>query len=499
MMARDPQLELPPAPSPLENRTRASSPRIAVDQNPLTDVGNARRLVAGYRDEIRWVPSWKCWLVWDGHRWCRDELNSVLERAKDTVREYTQAATDIADDDKRAKAVRFGLASERAQRLNAMVDLAKSDPEIAISADQLDRDPLLFNCLNGTIDLTTGDLLPHEPERLLTKIAPVEFDLNAVSETWDRFIDTVTGGDQELADYLQRTAGYALTGLTDEEIILFIVGPTGTGKTTYLEAIKAVMGDYAATANSESFLHQGNRSGPRNDLARLRGIRLVTASELPQHRTFDEVTLKQLSGGDTINARFLYSEEFEYRPQFLITIAANHRPSVREGDDAVWRRLKLVPFDQRIPANARDPEIKKALTTPATSGSAILNWMVKGALKWREHGLREPTTVTVATRSYRIENDHFSQFVDERCIEGDHEWISSDDLYKSYRAYSEAVGNHHPYGPRQVTTLLQDRGCTPERRSCHRGWRGIGLAERVSPDTSPTLDTDSGKSSEEVH
>ncbi len=165
----------------------------------------------------------------------------------------------------------------------------------------------------------------------------------------------------------------------------------------------------------------------------------------------------------------------------------------------MWRRLKLVPFDKRIPAGARDPEIKKALTTPATSGSAILNWMVKGALKWREHGLREPTTVTVATRSYRIENDHFSQFVDERCIEGDHEWISSDDLYQSYHAYSEATGNHHRHGPRQVARLLQDRGCTPERRSSHRGWRGIGLTARVSPDTSPTLDTDSGKSSEEVH
>jgi putative DNA primase/helicase len=341
--------------------------------------------------------------------------------------------------------------------------------------NELDSDPWLLNCANGTINLRTGELRPHNRRDLITKLAPVVYEPDARHPVWDAHIEHVTRGDLEFADYLQRAAGYCLTGKAEEEKLLLFSGGTATGKTTHLEAMKSAMGDYAATADFETFLRVGNSRGPRNDIARLAGVRLVSASEVPPGRLFDDSALKQLTGGDTISARFLYGEFFEYKPQFTICLAANHPPSVRDDDPAIWRRLKLVPFVNELPEEDRDPKVKARLTDPTDAGPAILIWMVEGALKWQQDGLREPAVVREATQAYRSENEDFSEFVSDCCVEEVEQWATSVQLHSRYRDWSHAHGYTHPYGPKRFGSQLRGRGHIPQKRGGVRGWKGIGL------------------------
>jgi putative DNA primase/helicase len=357
-----------------------------------------------------------------------------------------------------------------------MIDLAKSEPGMSIRPDELDSNLWLLNCANGTIDLQTGKLSPHNRRDLITKLAPVVYEPGARHPLWDAHIEHVTRGDPEFAGYLQRAAGYCLTGKKiSEEVVLLFSGGTATGKTTHLEAMRSAMGDYAATADFETFLRTGDGRGPRNDIARLVGARLVCASEVPPGRMFDEVTLKQLSGGDTISARFLYGEFFEYKPQFTICLAANHRPSVRDDDSAIWRRLKLVPFVNELAEDDRDPAVKARLTDPSDAGPAVLAWMVKGAIKWQQEGLQEPEIVREATQAYRSENEVFSEFISDHCVEGNEQWVASVQLHTRYRDWSHVHGYTHPYGPKQFGIQLRGRGHAPQKRGGVRGWKGIGL------------------------
>lgn len=329
---------------------------------------------------------------------------------------------------------------------------------------------------NGTVNLKTGELLPHRREDYLTKLAPVEYTPDARSERWERFLDQVTDGDTDLRGYLQRVAGYTLVGVATEEIMLMLFGGTATGKSTFLEALKATMGDYACTADFETLLRQNRDRGPRNDLARLQGARLVTASEVPAGRQFDEATIKQITGGDRISARFLYKEPFEYTPQFTIWLAANHRPSVREDDPAVWRRLKAVPFEKTVPDHERDPNLKAQLRDPAVGGPAILAWAVAGALQWKADGLGEPAAVSDATSEYRSEQEVFGQFVEDRCVLGDEQWVSLRGIRGAYESWSAGNGHRYTYGQKRVAAQLRARGCVPRKRGDKRGWKGIGLA-----------------------
>jgi putative DNA primase/helicase len=438
-----------------------------------TDVGNARRLAVAYGEVLRYVPAWKAWLIWDESRWVRDDYISLEMRAKDVIRKYFKKAIGNRGEERDDDAVKHALRSERRERIRAMVELAKSEPGMCVEADQLDKDPLLLNCENGTIDLRTGELREHRKDDYITKKAPVVFDPKARDPLWEEHIRHVTRGNTDLAEYLQRLGGYFLTGLTDEEIILLFLGGSGTGKTTHLEALKAMMGDYAATADFETFLQSNQSRGPRNDLARLAGTRLVCASEVPAGRRFDEVTVKQLTGGDMVTARFLHQEHFEYRPQFKICLAANHRPAVRDDDPAIWRRLKVVPFDHAV--QKPDKKRKAHFQNPLGAGQAILAWSVEGALKWRKDGLQEPNIVREAIQEYRSETEVFSQFVGDCCVEGSEQWAPSIQLISRYQGWSHTNGYKFPYGPARFRVVLRQRGHIPEKRGGVRGWKGIGL------------------------
>jgi len=444
-----------------------------------TDLGNAKRFVESHGRDLRFVPAWGTWLVWDTRRWARDTMGQAVEYAKGTIRGLHLEVATLPDGGGRAALYQHAKRSEGVARIKAMIELAQTDPAFATEVAALDSDPWSLNVLNGTIDLKTGQLLRHRPDDLITKLAPVWYDPEAHSPLWETFLERVVP-DPEVRSFLQRAVGYTLCGSTAEEVVLFLVGGTASGKSTLIEAVRATLGDYATAAEFETFLRQPQARGPRNDIARLAGARLVTAVEVPPGRQFDEGTLKQLTGGDTVTARFLHAEFFEFVPQFKIWLVANHRPSVRDDDPAIWRRLLVVPFEQTIPEAERDPSVKARLRDPRELGPTILAWAVEGCRQWQAEGLRVPEAVRLATEAYRDEMATFSQFIEERCEEREDLWSPSQTLQWDYRCWSTANGYRFPLGPKGLGERLRARGHVPEKRQGTRGWRGIALKARSS-------------------
>jgi len=377
-----------------------------------TDLGQAQRLVDEHGHDLRYVPGIG-WHAWDGQRFRPDIDGEVSRRAKRTAQDTLTAAAALGEESERGRWVKFALRCHDARRIEAAISLARTEVAIVTRADELDTDPFLLNVENGTLDLRTGELRPHRREDLLTKLAGARFEASARSSRWDAFLAHVTAGDVALAAYLQRAAGYTLTGSTGEEVLPFVHGPAASGKTTFVEALKATLGDYSTTADFASFLSRDH--GVRNDLARLAGARMVAATEVAAGQRFDTATLKALTGGDTITARFLYREAFEFSPQFTLWLAGNDRPAIDAHDSAAWRRLHAVPFTHTIPLAERDSALKRAFTEDPEELAAILAWAVEGCARWRRGGLDAPPAVLAATSDYRAENDRLADWLTSCC------------------------------------------------------------------------------------
>jgi putative DNA primase/helicase len=428
---------------------------------PLTDFGNAERLVALHGANIRYVPG-QGWYAWDGRRWKRDTDGALMRFAKHTVRSLYAAAGKIDDPADRKRLIKWALDAESEARLRAAIRLAETERQVVVDAAQLNQDPLLFNAANGTIDLRNGVLREHRREDLLTRITPVAYDPHARSELWEASVRRATGGDAELERFFQRAVGYSLSGDTSEDKLFFAHGPTATAKSSLLEAIRAALGEYAMTADFETFLKRKGDAGIRNDVARLDGARIVISIEVDEGKALAQGLIKTLTGGDTVAARFLYRETFEFRPVFKLWLVANERPRANADDDALWRRIIQVPFTQVIPEGERDERVKLELRTSPEVFAAILAWAVEGCIDWQMDGLAVPDSVREYTSQYRAENDPLREWIADCCDTGPNLHAAVADLRHSYEQWA-ATNGEHPIGSKTFAAKLQARGYTTDR------------------------------------
>jgi putative DNA primase/helicase len=411
-------------------------------------------------------------MVWEGQRWTVDETNEVERRAKRTVRALYSYLPHINDADRYKAFVRHALKSEYATRIHAMVKLAQSEHGITLTSMQLDLDPWLLTVENGTLDLRNGSLRPHRREDLMSKMAPVVYDADGACPTWDKFLERVLGGDDDLVRYMQKVVGYALTGDTSEQCLFVLYGTGANGKSTLLNVVKEMLGDYAKQTPTTSLLTKKHDSIP-NDIARLQGTRCVMAVEAEIGKQLAETLVKQLTGGDTVTARFLYKEYFEFRPDFKLFLAVNHRPEIQGTDPAIWRRIRLIPFAVTIPEAERDKRLPIALREELPG---ILRWAVKGCLAWQEEALGSPSAVAVAIAQYRDDMDHVGAFIEARCVVAPEAKTAGSRLYNAYQTWCTHVGED-AISNAAFAHRLQERGFRKQRTSGVRLWKGLGLGK----------------------
>lgn len=400
----------------------------------LTDTGNASRFGKCYAEKLMYVFG-VGWVIWDGLRWRRDQTDEVIELAKQLTRDiYVEG--DALDDGARVAVAKHAKASQQASRIKAMIELARSLPELATRAELLDSQDMLLGVANGVVNLKTAKLQPAQREELMTRHSSVAFDAEALCPKFVTFIDQVTGGDNDLARYLQRVVGYSLTGRTTEQCLFFLYGSGANGKSTFLNLVKELLGaDFAQQTPSETLM--AKRSPATNDLARLAGIRVVVANEVEDGSLLAEALVKQMTGGEAISARFHYQEYFEFTPKFKLFIAGNHKPVIRGRDEGIWRRIRLIPFEVAIAPEKQDKHLQEKLRAEL---AGILNWAIKGCLDWQEAGLDTPRVITDAVNSYRTEMDYIAQWLGEACTVAPNLECKASTAYSSYRFWAEANG-----------------------------------------------------------
>ncbi len=412
--------------------------RYAPEYN-LTDSGNAERLVFHHGQTIRYNVTSKQWVIWTGKQWVSDPAGSkIYQLAKDVVRSMYGEAKASDDETRRRQLASHASKSESEKSLRAMVNLAKNEKGMPVTSDQFDAHPWLLNVQNGVIDLWTGALMPHDSGLMQSKILPIDYDPTATCPLWESFLDRVMAGNKDLIGFLQQALGYALTGDTSEQCLFFLYGIGANGKSTFLETIKELLADYSKQADFTTFVYSKSaKGGPRNDIAWLAGARLITASETEADQKMAETIVKQLTGGDTIAARRLYQDFFEFRPAFKLFLGGNYKPKVSGTDDGIWRRIHLIPFTVTIPPEERDAKLKEKLKAELPE---ILAWAVRGCLAWQRAGLNPPTEVKAATDSYRTEMDSVAGFIDECCILERSKIVRAGTLYEQYQKWGNENG-----------------------------------------------------------
>lgn len=407
-----------------------------------TDTANSKRFVATFGRDARFCPPWKQWFAWDGRRWRIDDVRRVEDWAKHIGRqvwaEVASAATRTDDDDcgkLLAELTKWAKYTSSGKGIREMLGLARSAPEFVTLPAELDTHPMLLCCENGTVDLTTGRLREHRREDRLTKIVPAKFDDNTRAPTWERFISEVFNGDKELIAFIQRAAGYTLTGDTSERCLFFAWGNGKNGKSTLLSALQKMLGDHAVTLTIDLLTVSTNRSIPA-EVVDLLGARMAVANETEDGSRIAESFLKSMTGGeDKQKGRRPYEQFVEFAPTHKLWICGNHKPRIRGTDDGVWDRIRLIPFTVRF--ENPDKSLPKKL---AAERDGILRWCVEGALAWQKQGLGEPTVVREATARYRTECDTIRNFLAACCVTGSQFRVRAKEAYASFRTWAEASG-----------------------------------------------------------
>ena len=455
-----------------------------------TDTGNGTRFALRYADRARFCTGRKLWYRYDGARWVPDPGRTVRELAKATAVAINLEAALEPDDARRRELQRWARDSESSYRITTMLEMASTIPAVAVAPDDLDADPDLLALRNGTLDLATLALRPHRPGDLITRLAGVDFDPGATCPRWEAHLCLIFANDEGYIRSLQELLGYALLAGNPLQIFPIWWGSGANGKSVTIATVRAILGDYAASAAADVFMVRANDGGPRPDVLALRGARLVVAVESERGHRLNEAFIKQMTGGDPWTGRNLYSPTMEtFVPDHLAILVTNPLPSVTGLEDAIWRRLQFWPFMVTIPPEKRIPDYDRVLLE---EGPGILNWMLEGLRRYRAQGERitVPPPVTAATDRHRFEMDVLGPFLREECVRDSAGVVDRANLYDRYAVYCDETGDEQLSLP-AFGKALRERGVTTgPKQQGRRTWRGIRVrtaAERREAEAAGSL------------
>jgi putative DNA primase/helicase len=424
-----------------------------------------------YGDQLAYVATWGRWMLWDQGRWKYDDTLRTRDLARGIARETASEASTRIDLGKKAASIANVLGSSRT--IAAIETIARTDRRHAASAQQFDRDPWMLNTPGGIVDLRTGVMRPARKDDYATKVTRAT--PGGRCPTWLEFLQVATDGDTDLIAFMRRMAGYCLTGITREHAFFFVYGTGGNGKGTFLNTLDWIFNDYAKAANMEMFIEQKFASHP-TDVAGLMGARLVTAQETEEGKRWNEQRLKAFTGGDPITARFMRQDEFTFLPQFKLVFAGNHKPMLRNVDEAIRRRLFLIPFT--VTPKHKDPHLYAKLRDEA---DGILQWCVEGCLDWQDNMLAPPDRVLATTQEYFESQDTLGTFINEECEPGRYYQVQSSALYARYKRWAEAQ-EEYVLPQKRWRAALEGRGMASFKSKGVMVYEGVRLRTEGPPD-----------------
>jgi len=436
------------------------------------DAGNADCMELLHGTQIRYDHTREFFLIWNKRIWKQDRTAEMHRMARQVAKARYQAGADMPTDTEERQAAKkrfsaFAITSESARQVELMLKSVRALKALATTIEDWDADPLLANAGDVTLDLQT--VMPRNNQQTdhITKALGTEYNALATCPRWLKFLDEVFTGDRELIAFAQRAIGYSLTGDIRAQVIFLLYGGGANGKSVLLSVLNKLLGDYAGSTPFDTF--DAETSEARQDLAKLHGTRLVTVIETEEDRRLAEARVKSITGGDLVTARKLYSESFDYTPQFKLWVAMNHKPRIHGTDRGIWRRIKLIPFSQNFEGRADDTlESKLVAELPG-----ILNWALEGLRMWHKQGLGSCKAIDAATEEYRQESDVIGQWLEDRTIAGEGMSISAEVAYKDFMDWKGNISkfeNSTWFGRR-----MTDRGRKSEKKSGKRVYMGIGL------------------------
>ena len=451
---------------------------------PCTDTGNMERFVGQHKDHIRSLGSAKAWLIWDGSRWKPSGYSEVFKYGLETVKSIPREVESAGSIQEAQKIEKWAETSENEPKTRAMLNMAANHPELLTSASAFDADKMKLNCLNGVVDLATGKLLERDPNDLHTKLVNVKFDPDARCPVFIRFMMQVTCYDRYLFQWLQRALGYALTGSVQEQVLFICYGIGANGKSTLLETISKILGDYSTNVDFELFL-TNHKSDVRimEAVGEMKSIRLALASEVDSTKRFNESLVKRLTGGDTLRGTKLHTGAFQFEPNHKLWFLTNHLPFARDGSHGYWRRIKIIQFDARFEGEALDSTLPDKLWAER---EGILAWLVRGAKEWVDTlnrnggttGLGSCEAVDRAVQQYRLDNDHTTRFIDECLVLEDGVGnLGARELYNAYQTWWR--DNHDDEIPSEAifSRRMEERGLKKRRTKAGFVYENVVLDE----------------------
>ncbi|MBO4857467.1 MAG: hypothetical protein J5527_03010 [Treponema sp.] len=437
----------------------------------FTDVTNCDYFLKAYGDIIRYCITWNKFLFWNGTNWDIDTRGRVAERCKKFVHKMYRGMRYITDRQLEAAFEKHLIKSESFRRIQALEGLLKISEEIKVEDFELDRDNYLFNVEGWTLNLKNGRSKVPNAKDLITKKSRFIYEKDADCPVWKMFLMQIFNKDLQLIHFIQKAMGYALSGDVSEQCLFILWGTGANGKSTFLNVMLELFGDYALSTGIETFMKKNSEQS--NDIARLKGMRLVTTSEIEQGRQISESLIKMVTGEDALTARFLYGEYFSFKPTFKIFMATNHKPKIRGADNGIWRRIKMIPFTVTIPPEQRDKNLTEKLIA---ENSGILNWLLKGYAMWKKEGLEEPPAVREANEEYRMDMDSVGTFVTD-CLELDAslQWrLPTNMLYQTYIKWCNK-NNERVMSQKWLGMRMSEKGFKRVITNGQRLWCGLAV------------------------